>query len=210
VGAKTTQRNLALLIFALTIALGLVWYFYLYSPALAAAEERRTEIAALDIEKQQGLAARRNIAGLCAEVAELKVKRAELLAALPPEERLANLLDQLRGSVIQGGSTLNSVTRSRAAGASTLPEGVKTVEIGMGTEGSFGSFYRTLRAIESLQRFSRVNTISLSLRGEPESLDPELVVQAAMTSFIYDPAGGRDNAAEAEVASCNNLPGVGQ
>ena len=81
----------------------------------------------------------------------------------------------------------------------TTPEQATTHGIVVGVDGS-----------EQSVSAAKWGAREAELRGEPESLDPELVVQAAMTSFIYDPAGGRDNAAEAEVASCNNLPGVGQ
>lgn len=199
--SRLSSRNISLLVIALSLLLGILWYFMMFAPAQAQAQLYRDEIDQLEASKRIGESARRNITELCAEVGTLTQRRDAFLKALPPTEQLANLLDELRGSVATSGGQLTSVTRTASAPSADLPAGVQSINVGLGESGTFGSFYKSLRAIENLQRFARVETVTLQLSGQATSYNPPLTSTTSMTAFVYD-APALEAGKNAVVTSC--------
>ncbi len=204
--SRLTSRSIAFIVIALSLLTAGLWYFLMYQPGLTTADDLRLKISELEEKKAVGERARANIARLCGEVANLRVQQAAFLRALPRTEELSSLLGELRNTIAANAAQLNTISRSAGGvlGASTapLPQGVRSVGINLGVEGTFGSFYGVLAAVEALQRFSKVETVSLGLGATgSDNANPRLNAQMALTTYVYDNPN-RDNT---QVSAVNPL-----
>ncbi len=205
--SRLSSRYIAFGVVALSLVFAAAWYFLLYQPGLANAQVIRDEIAKLEEEKATGERARANIAQLCGVVGNLRVQQTAFLRALPRTEDISTLLNELRGTIQGNSAQLNSVSRSPgAAQATPLPVGVRAISINLGVEGTFGSFYGVLAAVEALQRFSKVETVSLGLSSQSDSFNPKLNAQMAMTTFVYDNPNRDNLQSQAENPLCQSAP----
>jgi Tfp pilus assembly protein PilO len=207
--SRLSSRYIAFGVVALSLVFAAAWYFLLYQPGLANAQVIRDEISKLEDEKAVGERARANIAQLCGVVGNLRVQQTAFLRALPRTEDISTLLNELRGTIQGNSAQLNSVSRSAGAAQASalpLPPGVRAISINLGVEGTFGSFYGVLAAVEALQRFSKVETVSLGLSSQGDSFNPKLNAQMAMTTFVYDNPNRDNLQAQAENPLCQSAP----
>ncbi len=205
--SRLSSRYIAFGVVALSLVFAAAWYFLLYQPGLANAQVIRDEISKLEEQKAVGERARANIAQLCGVVGNLRVQQTAFLRALPRTEDISTLLNELRGTIQGNSAQLNSVSRSPgAAQATALPPGVRAVSINLGVEGTFGSFYGVLAAVEALQRFSKVETVSLGLSSQGDSFNPKLNAQMAMTTFVYDNPNRDNLQSQVENPLCQSAP----
>ena len=205
--SRLSSRNIAFIVIGASILIAIIWYFLLYSPAQAQAETLRTEIQDLQAQKTIGETAKRNIVALCASVAEAQAQKAEFLQSLPNTEQVGPLIEALRRQVNGNEGQLSTVSRSSGQTAN-LPAGVKAMSVTLGVEGTWGAVFSILRSIEGLQRFTKVENVSLGLSGAPNTFNPRLVSQLAMTTYVYD-AANRAQAAEQVAPSCQELSAGG-
>jgi type IV pilus assembly protein PilO len=205
--SRLSSRYIAFGVVALSLAFAAAWYFLLYQPGLANAQIIRDEISKLEDQKAVGERARANIAQLCGVVGNLRVQQTAFLRALPRTEDISTLLNELRGTIQNNSAQLNSVSRGGGAAQTVaLPQGVRSIGINLGVEGTFSSFYGVLAAVEALQRFSKVETVSLGLSSQGDSFNPRLNAQMAMTTFVYDNPNRENLQAQVENPLCQSAP----
>lgn len=208
--SRLTSRYIAFIVIALSLLTAGLWYFLMYQPGVTTAEDLRLKISELEEKKSVGERARTNIAQMCGVVANLRVQQAAFLRALPRTEELSTLLGELRNTIASNAAQLNTISRS-AGGAATsttpLPPGVRSVGINLGVEGTFGSFYGVLAAVEALQRFSKVETVSLGLgTTSNDTANPRLNAQMALTTYVYDNPNRDNTQVSAENPLCQSAP----
>ncbi len=187
-GFKLRGRELALVAISAAVLLGMLWYFYLYTPTKAQIELLAAENSALEADIEVGRAARANLPGLRAEVAKLKEQRDVFLAQLPEQNEVAELLDQLRSAARDNEVSFTGLQNS-GAGSEIVP-GVRLLNFTLATEGSYNRTIRFLRSLEALPRFTRVQRVGLNTATE-ETADPTLTASYDFTVYVYtgsDPA----------------------
>jgi Tfp pilus assembly protein PilO len=145
---------------ALTLAIGVGWFFFMYRPTQERIAQLESEIAQLDLQIQRGQTAQRNLPVLRAEIARLELAREEFLAELPREREVASLLDQLRIAAQEQGVTFASLSNVGARGEGI--QGVRPLGFTLNTVGDYASTMAFLQALEELRRFTNINQVSLS------------------------------------------------
>ncbi|WP_234553712.1 type 4a pilus biogenesis protein PilO [Thermus caliditerrae] len=177
--ARLGQREWALIAIALTLAVALLWYFLLIVPLRQETEQVRQEIAQLVPQRDRGRQAQRALPELRATIAELQAERQAFLRALPKEERLAQVLNEILGEAVRSGVTVRSFTRSPAS--APVPE-VRAVNLALSLEAPFPETYAYLRRLEGLSRFSSLSGINLSVQGQ--DLNPLLSTSLTLTLYM--------------------------
>ena len=185
-GFKLRGRELALIAISVSVLLGMLWYFYLYTPTKGQIEQLRGENAALESDIALGRAARANLPELRAEVARLKKERDVFLAQLPEENEVAELLDQLRSAARDAGVDLTGL-QNGGPGNEVVP-GVRLLNFTLATEGNYARTIQFLRALEALPRFTRVQRVGLNAATD-ESADPTLSSAYDFTVYVYTGSG---------------------
>lgn len=176
------QRDIALLVVILTLAAAILWGFYVYKPALERIEQLETEIANLDRQITEGEAARRNLPELRLAVAEAEQERLAFLAELPRESEVAALLDSLRASATSADVVFQSISESGARGEDI--QGIRPLGFNVNTTGRYGETVTFLGSLERMQRFTKINQVSLSAQDD-ESTNPELSANYAFTVYVF-------------------------
>ena len=209
--SRLSSRNIALIIVGICILLSVSWWTLLYTPTQTNIATLQTEIGdelaptpeSLRGRKQVGERARANVTQLCVTVASLKTEQAVFLQKLPDRTKLADLIDDLKNKILASRAEINSISPS-AGTTANLPAGVRTLNLSLALEGTWSSITNVLQSVESLQRFSKVETVSLSVSGTG-SLDPKLGTQIAMTTYVYDnPATANSSAVIGENVLCQS------
>lgn len=207
---KLGGRERALLGIAVAALLGLLWYFYLYSPGKLTAQTLRDENAQLETDIVIGRAARASLPELRASIAKLKEERDSFLALLPEENEVAELLDQLRSAARTANVTFSGITNG---GPSTdVVPGVRQLNFNLATEGNYGRTIAFLRSLEALPRFTRVQSVALGTGApgeETTTADPTLSAGYDFTVYVYtgidpdtvDPAATDPNATTPETGT---------
>jgi len=189
------QREWALLSILLVALLGLAWYYFLITPMREEIAQVQSEIDQLTLERNRGLQAQRALPELRAALAQLQAERAAFLRALPPEERLYAVLNELSQEALRSGVVLKSFTRSPTS--APVPE-VRAVNLALQLEAPFPETYAFLRRLEGLSRFSTVSGLNLSVAGQ--DLNPTLNTSLTLTLYMLargtqvggsPPGGGR-------------------
>lgn len=183
------QRDWAIIVLVLTLAIGVGWFFLMYRPTQERIVQLESEIAELDVQIQRGEAAQRNLPVLRAEIARLELVRAEFLAELPRESEVASLLDQLRNAARERGVTFSSLSNVGARGEAV--QGVRPLGFTMNTVGDYGSTLAFLQSLEELQRFTNINQVNLSIAAD-DSADPPIDSTFSFTVYVFtgdDPGG---------------------
>lgn len=182
---RLRQRDITLIIVGLTVLLGVLWYFYLYTPVQDEIEELHSRVDTLSLQVQRGEAARRNLPGLREEIAELDQQRQDFLRQLPTQSDVSDLLDLLRESAIATQVTLNSLGQS-SAGPEQV-ENVRPLGFTMSTTGTFAQTMAFLEELETLERFTKVRQVSISVDGSDSAnpANPDLITNYGFTVYVY-------------------------
>lgn len=143
------------------------------------------------------------------DVAQLSLQRDELLRALPATAKMGSLLSEIRTNVLASGAELTGVTQGGGQAAG-LPAGVRPLGISLSLDGQFAPLYRVLKSLEAMNRFSTINSVGLTM-GNPESFDPKLSGQVALTIYTFDPsaAGQAGNNAPNAAPAAPSAPPAG-
>lgn len=176
------QRDIALIIIALTVLLGALWYFYMYRPTLERIEVLNGEIADLDVQIQRGELARANLPELREAVAQAEEERRAFLAELPRESEVAQLLNQLRVAAAGSGVVFESISQGGAQGEDV--QGVRPLGFSVTTEGTYGETLNYLETLESLTRFTKLRQVSLTLEDDG-AIDPSLRTTYTFTVYVF-------------------------
>ncbi|GLV47839.1 competence protein [Thermus sp. LT1-2-5] len=177
--ARLGQREWALIAIVLTLVVALLWYFSLIVPLRQETEAVRQEIQTLIPERDRGRQAQRALPELRAAIAQLQAERQAFLRALPREERLAQVLNEILGEALRSGVTVRSFNRSPTS--APVPE-VRAVNLALSLEAPFPETYAYLRRLESLSRFSSLSGINLSVQGQ--DLNPLLNTSLTLTLYM--------------------------
>ena len=185
--SKLKQRDIALIAIFVTVLLIIIWYFSFYSPVRAEIDTKKTQLTDLQTQVASAQAIARQVPQLTKAVAELKIQQEEFSRSLPKTQEIGNLLRDLQGNLAASGSEILSVNQTPGI-AVNLPPGVQAIGIDMNLRSTFDSLFQSLQALEGMQRYSNVDKLTISLQGDPESLDPKLSSTMTMTVYTFDPA----------------------
>lgn len=182
---KLKGRELALIAVAASALLGLLWYFYLYSPGKLTVQTLESENAQLQTDITVARAARARLPALRADIARLKEQRDSFLALLPEENEVAQLLDQLRSAARTAGVDFSGITNGGPA-ADIVP-GVRQLNFTLATEGNYTRSILFLRALEALPRFTRVQRVAFgtAATGQETTANPSLSAGYDFTVYVY-------------------------
>lgn len=185
--AKLRSRDIFLLALVATLLLFLLWYFVIFQSTRDTITEKQSELDTLQIQVNAARQAEAELPRLRQQVADLEVRRDELLRQLPQTQRIGSVVDEIRTDVLAAGGTLNSVAQNAGA-ASGLPAGVTPIGLALGVDGSFEALFKVLRSLEGMSRFSTIDSVALNLGGTAESFDPTLSGQMGVTVYTFDPS----------------------
>jgi len=174
------QRDIAIILVVLTIIAGVLWYFYMYQPSQDRVAELEAEIVRLETEIRRGEDARRNLPDLRLAVALLEEERRVFLSQLPTESEVAALIDSLRLTSEAAGVTINSFSQGTGQ---TAVQNVRAIGFTVAANGTFVESMGFLDELENLQRFTRLNTVGLSVADD--QVDPRLNTSVAFTVYVF-------------------------
>ena len=174
------QRDIAIILVVLTVLGGVLWYFYMYQPSQDRIAELEAEITRLETEIRRGEDARRNLPDLRLAVALLEEERRVFLSQLPTESEVAALIDSLRLTSEAAGVTIRSFSQG---GGQTSVQNVRALGFNVSADGTFVESMGFLDELENLQRFTRLNTVGLSVAEE--EVDPRLNTSVAFTVYVF-------------------------
>lgn len=178
---RLRQRDIAIILMVLTVIGGVLWYFYMYRPAQDRVADLEATIVRLDGEIRRGEDARRNLPDLRLAVALLEEERRVFLSQLPTESQVAALIDSLRVSAADSGLLLSSFAQS---GASTNVQNVRAIGFSAAGNGSFADSMGFIGLVESLQRFTKIESITLST-NEDDTDDPALGLNMNFNVYVF-------------------------
>ena len=174
------QRDIAIILIVLTIIGGVLWYFYMYQPSQDRVAELEGEIVRLETEIRRGEDARRNLPDLRLAVALLEEERRVFLSQLPTESEVAGLIDALRTSAEAAGVRINGFGQTTAQ---SDVQDVRAIGFNVATDGTFFDSMGFIDSLENLQRFTKLNSVGLSV--SEEAVDPLLGTSVGFTIYVF-------------------------
>ncbi len=178
--SRLRQRDWAIIFIVLSVVAAGLWYWFMYRPTQETITQLEDEIARLDTQIERGEAARRNLPALRLAVAELEQDRREFLAELPTESDVADLLDALRVSASDADVIVNSL--GQGGGGENIQD-VRPIGFSMATSGTFVETMEFLSTLETLQRFTKINQVQLSVSEQVD--DPALNANFGFTVYVF-------------------------
>lgn len=177
---RLKQRDWAIILIVLSVLGAGLWYWFMYRPTQDRIAELEAEIARLDTQIERGEAARRNLPALRLAVAELEQDRREFLAQLPTESEVADYIDSLRLSAADADVIVNSL--GQGGGGENIQD-VRPIGFNLATSGPFAETMAFLGTLEELQRFTKINQVSLSVSEQVD--DPSLNANFGFTVYVF-------------------------
>jgi type IV pilus assembly protein PilO len=175
------QRDIALILIVLTVIAGVLWYFYAYRPSQERIADLEANITRLETEIRRGEDARRNLPDLRLAVALLEEERRVFLSQLPTESEVAALIDSLRNSSEATGVAIRSFSQGSAQ---SNVQNVRAIGFNVAADGRFAESMGFLDLLENLQRFTKLNTVGLTLASD-DSDDPDLNTAVGFTVYVF-------------------------
>lgn len=142
-------------------------------------ETSATQLADLQSKQSQ-------LPGLRKEVADLQEKQNLFATALPDKAKMGEMLRNLRDSVVSSQGKINALASTQNNAVQNLPTGVQAIDIKLDMSGRFAPIYQTLQSIETMNRFTVIKDVNVSLPA-PNDVDPNLDGVINMTTYIFDP-----------------------
>jgi Tfp pilus assembly protein PilO len=178
--SRLKQRDWAIIFIVLSVVGAGLWYWFMYRPTQDRIAELEAEISRLDTQIERGEAARRNLPALRLAVAELEQDRRDFLAQLPTESEIADYIDTLRVSAADSDVIVNSL--GQAGGRDDIQD-VRPIGFSLATSGPFAETMAFLGTLEELQRFTKIEQVSLSVSEEAD--DPTLNASFGFTVYVF-------------------------
>jgi len=178
--SRLRQRDWAIIFIVLSLIGAGLWYWFMYRPTQETITSLEDEISRLDTQIERGEAARRNLPTLRLAVAELEQDRREFLAELPAESEVADLIDALRVSAEEAAVTVNSL--GQGGGGEDIQD-VRPIGFSLATTGTYAETMGFLATLETLQRFTKINQVSLSVTEQVD--DPALNANFGFTVYTF-------------------------
>ncbi|ACO46736.1 type 4a pilus biogenesis protein PilO [Deinococcus deserti] len=191
--SKLAPRNLFVLMLGLALAVIAMWYTFRFQPRQQEISLLRADLDTAQTRVAQLRSAAAQLPELRKTVERLKVEQAEFVRALPQTANFGTVLDEVRRTTAATGADMStfSVQSGNTAG---LPAGVRPIGLNLSVSGTFAELFQTLRALETMGRFTNVNTIALQL-PQADSFNPNLESTMALTVYTFDPAQATPGAA---------------
>ncbi|MFC3831925.1 MULTISPECIES: type 4a pilus biogenesis protein PilO [Deinococcus] len=183
---KLSPRNLFLVVLAGCILLIGLWYMLRFQPRQAQITDLGGQLDTLNTQVATLRTSAARLPALRTEVETMRVDREKFLAALPSAANFGPVLDELRVTTAATGARMNNFSVQTGTVAN-LPGGVRPLNLTVGITGKFSQVFQTLRAIETMGRFTTVSNVSLQL-PTATSFDPDLEGSLGMTVYTFDPA----------------------
>lgn len=177
---RLRQRDWAIIFIVLSLVGAGLWYWFMYRPTQDRIAELEAEISRLDTQIERGEAARRNLPALRLAVAELEQDRREFLSQLPIESEVADYIDTLRVSAADTDVIVASL--GQGGGGEDI-EDVRPISFNLATSGTFAQTMAFLGTLEELQRFTKINQVSLSVSEDAD--DPALNASYDFTVYVF-------------------------
>lgn len=177
------QRDITLIILVLTVILAVLWYFYMFTPTRDRISQLTVDIDSLNAEVRQGEIAQRNLPELEESLAKAKQARDDFLAELPRESDVSNLLDSLR--IRASESSLNLGSINKGGGGGSAIEDVRSIGFSLATTGNYGATMAFLDDLQSLKRFTKIQSVNLSVQDDGTTDDPEINTNFDFNVFVY-------------------------
>jgi type IV pilus assembly protein PilO len=178
--SRLRQRDWAIIFIVLSVVGAGLWYWFMYRPTQDRIAELEAEITRLDTQIERGEAARRNLPALRLAVAELEQDRREFLSQLPNESEVADYIDTLRLSAAGADVIVNSL--GQGGGGENIQD-VRPIGFSLATSGTFAETMAFLGTLEELQRFTKINQVSLSVSEQID--DPALNANYGFTVYVF-------------------------
>lgn len=178
--SRLKQRDWAIIFIVLSVVGAGLWYWLMYRPTQDRIAELEAEISRLDTQIERGEAARRNLPALRLAVAELEQDRREFLSQLPNESEVADYIDTLRLSAADADVIVNSL--GQGGGGENIQD-VRPIGFNLATSGTFAETMAFLATLEELQRFTKINQVSLSVSEQVD--DPALNANYGFTVYVF-------------------------
>ncbi|WP_309570172.1 type 4a pilus biogenesis protein PilO [Deinococcus sp.] len=183
---KLSPRNLFLVALAACLLLIGLWYTLRFQPRQAQISELSGQLDTLNTQVATLRTSAARLPALRTEVEAMRTERETFLAALPSAANFGPVLDELRLTTAATGATMNNFS-VQTGNVANLPGGVRPLNLTVGITGKFSQVFQTLRAIETMSRFTTVSNVSLQL-PTATSFDPNLEGSLGMTVYTFDPA----------------------
>ncbi|GGJ80491.1 type 4a pilus biogenesis protein PilO [Deinococcus aquiradiocola] len=197
--AKLSPRNILLLTLAACVVAVLLWWLMYYQTKQQQITDAQNQLNDLNTKLATYRSAQAALPALRTEVAGLQTQRDVFFQALPQTQNIGAVVAAVQQSAAGVGTDLS--TLSVAPGTNIgLPAGVRPINLNMTLSGKFQPTFQFLRAVETMNRFSTVSALGLTLPA-PDSLDPKLSSTMTMTVYTFDPA-----AATAAAGAVPNAP----
>jgi Type II secretion system (T2SS), protein M subtype b len=191
--ANLSSRIIAFIVIGLSLLVALIWFLTAYQSAQTTIADITSQIQDLEAKKQVGENAQRNVIRLCGVVAGLEVDKANFLNSLPSSEQFSKLLTNIRTQIASNKGQLNSITRQLGVGGgTTIPAGIRAVNLTLALEGTYSSLFGILVALEQQQRFLSVDNLSFNQGSQAPNADPALIANPKLSSnlsiaaYVYD------------------------
>ena len=178
--ANIKQRDWAIIFIVLSVIGAGLWYWFMYRPTQENIAALEDEIARLNTQVERGEAARDNLPTLRLAVAELEQDRREFLAQLPLESEVADLIESLRLSASEADVVIDSL--GQGGGGEDIQD-VRPIGFSLATTGSFAETMDFLSTLETMQRFTKINQVSLSASEAVD--DPSLSANYGFTVYVF-------------------------
>ncbi len=177
------QRDWAIIAIILTVAAGAAWWYFMYQPTQDRIAALEVEIDELEAEVARGEAARRNLPDLREAVARLEVDRRRFLSQIPNERELASLFASLRQTAVDTGVTFDAYNSPSVDDGNI--DDVTELTFDLTTQGTYPETVAFLRALETLQRFTQIESIDLNLDDDTNPGDPTISASYEFRVFVY-------------------------
>lgn len=178
--ANLKQRDWAIILIVIAVIGAGGWYWYMYRPTQENIVALEDEISRLNTQIERGEAARDNLPTLRLAVADLEQDRREFLAELPLESEVADLLDSLRLTASEADVVIDSIGQGGGGGD---VQDVRPIGFSLATSGPYGETMSFLTTLESMQRFTKIEQVSLSASEAID--DPALNANFGFTVYVF-------------------------
>lgn len=183
---KLRQRDIAIIMIVLSVALAAAWWYFLYQPTQDRIASLEADITRLDAQIVAGERARANLPQLRQTVAELEADRREFLAQLPRESDIGPFIERIRLTASESDVEIQSVSQGNA---NEDVQDVRPIGFTVSSNGDFLSTMTFLQQLETLQRFTKINQVGLNSGGggdgAPDPNDPTLNANYNFTIYVY-------------------------
>jgi type IV pilus assembly protein PilO len=184
--AKLSPRDTLLIVLLLCVLAAVGWWFLYYQSREQVIADTQSQLDDSTTKLATYRAASAALPTLRTEVAGLQTQRDTFFQALPQTQNIGSVVADIQRNVDAVGGNLTNITESLGA-ATGLPAGVRPISLNMTVTARFQPTFQMLRSIETMNRFSMVSALGLTLPAA-DSTDPSLNSTMTMTVYTFDPA----------------------